>query len=258
MLAGDAAHVGNVAIPAALVAAVATSRGEVLREALDQLVEDALLAQAARASGVESEPATGWASTATLARTVLERLADEARSRGAPTDEELATVRVIHAVVLRSSSVPRARARAVADAILRAETGVRDDDDFEKRAHQVAQLGVSVTVERLPEFDLTGRTAEGTEIDPGFVAASFALRTHGELSEVVESPFGWHVIRLISRVGPDPESIERLRRDFSVAVQGMRVRSQLNASLREKRSRVPVDVSGDAVALMMDAAQHVP
>ncbi|HXN32216.1 MAG TPA: hypothetical protein VN894_10155, partial [Polyangiaceae bacterium] len=91
---GDPARVGDAAIPASLVAETARSRAEGVRQALDQLVEDALLAQAARGAGLERAPVVDWASTATLARVVPERLRDEARARGAPTDDELATIRV--------------------------------------------------------------------------------------------------------------------------------------------------------------------
>jgi hypothetical protein len=247
-LGGDAARVGDVAIPVSLVVQVARSRRALPRRALDALVEDALLAQAARAGGLEREPDVGWASTRTMARMVPERLVDEARARGAPTDDEIAAVHVVHAVVGRSPSVSQARAWAVADAISQAISGARDDEDFETRARQVPHLGVQVTVERLPAFDLTGRAADGSELDAGFVAAAFSLLKRGETSEVVETPFGLHVIRLMDRVAPDSGSIDRRRGELAGDVVGLRVRARVDA----------IVISAAADALMTEAAASIP
>ncbi len=257
-LGGDAARIADATIPASLVVRIARARHEGVRRALDDLVEDALLARAATARGLDREPAVEWASAATMARLVSQRLGDEARAAGAPTDDELASVRVVHAVVRRSPTVSTARASATADAILRAVTAARDDGDFEALANEVPHLGVQVIVERVPEFDATGRTSGGAEMDRNFVAAALALHVRGQRSDIVETPFGWHVIRLLERVAPDPESIERLRRDLDGSVREVRVRTQVSAILRAERRRVPVEISAAAPALMTEAAAAIP
>jgi PPIC-type peptidyl-prolyl cis-trans isomerase-like protein len=257
-LGGDAARVGNVAIPVSLVATVVRARGVAKREALAGLVEDALWAQAARDGRLDREPSVGWASTAMLARLVPERLGNEARARGAPSDDELATVRVVHAVVLRSPTLPTARASAIAEAIRQAVAGARDDEDFETLANQVLHAGARLTVERVPEFDAGGRTPEGAEVDPIFVAAAFALRSHGETTGIVETPFGWHVIRLLQRQAPGAERVERRRQELAEAVLGMRARAQLSATLQAQRRRQPVEVSAGADELMAEAVASAP
>ncbi len=256
-LRGEAARVGGVAIPLALVGSVARSRQEGARRALDDLVSDALLAEEARARGLERAPAVLWASTAALGRLVPERLAGEARARGGPTADELMSLRVIHAVVRRSATVPGARASATAAAIRRAVAPARDDADFESRAREVPHPGLEVTIERVPEFDAAGQSADGAQIDPTFVAAAFDLRTPGQLSEPVETPFGWHVIRLIERIAPNPESVERRKHDLEAAVQTMRVRARLTDLLRAERRRVPVEIAAGAPALMTQAAAEI-
>jgi parvulin-like peptidyl-prolyl isomerase len=117
---------------------------------------------------------------------------------------------------------------------------------------------VQVIVERVPEFDATGRTSGGAEMDRTFVDAALALHAPGQLSDIVETPFGWHVIRLMERVAPDPESIERRRRDLDGAVREVRVRTQVSAILRAERRRMSVEISAAAPALLTEAAAGIP
>jgi PPIC-type PPIASE domain len=252
-LGGHAARVGDVTIPASLVGGVAGARGVTARETLDGLVRDALLAQGAKARGLEDEPSVRWACTTTVARLVPDRLVMEARAEGAPVDEELATVEVIHAVVLRAPTLAPVRASAIAGQILQAVATSRDDADFRTRAEQVPHVGTQVTVERLAAFDASGQDDRGATVDLSFAAAAFALHEPGKTSPVVETPFGWHVIRLIRRVVPAGDLLEARRRDLAEAVVEMRVRTRLASALREERQRQPVDTSAAADALMTEA-----
>ena len=223
-LGGEVASVGDTPVGATLVADVALARGASGSVALDAVVDDALAAQGARAEGLDRSPAVRWASTAALGRDVPRRIWADARLQGAPTDDELAQVEVVHAVVLRTRSTTEARAvftaRAVADAVAAARTS----DEFLARA-QEATRGVRASVEALPPFDAAGRTQDGMQLDPDFTAAAFALHTPGETSPIVESPFGWHVIRLVSRVRPPDAELEKRRSDLAEDVLGLRARA---------------------------------
>jgi hypothetical protein len=252
-LGGDVARVGDTPIPAALLAAVARSRPATAEDALGGIVEDALLAREARSAGLDQQPALAWAFTTTVARRVPELLGEEARSSGPPVDAELAALRVAHALVSRGPALSAARALSTAALLARAAAASRDEDDFVARASQVPHPGFQIVVERLPAFDASGRTADGQEFDPGFVAASFALQSPGKVSEPVETPFGWHIIRLTERTIPSGDELERRRTDLATAVIGLRVRTRMTTILRAARRRAPVDISVAADELMSEA-----
>lgn len=204
-LGGELARVGDQAIGSELVGEVARARSVSPHAALAVLVEDALIAQGARAELLDRAPEVAWATTSSLARIAARRLLDEANAKGLPSDDELARVHVVHAVVLRSHSTPEARARFVAQAVADAVSRATSTEDFRARARAAAG-DVRTSIEDLPPFDASGRTDDGTQFDLDFVAGAFALHSPGETSPIVETPFGWHVIRLVERTPPGETS----------------------------------------------------
>jgi parvulin-like peptidyl-prolyl isomerase len=247
---GDVARVGAVSLPSPLVSEVARTQRVQARAALAALTEDALLAQAAPSLRVSDDPDVRFASATALARRVTLHLADEARAMGSPTDEELGTVEVIHALVPRSGGAASDRARlALATAIRQAVSSSTSADDFERRVGTVPATGVMLRVERVPSFGADGQMSEGGQIDPSFAAAAFGLSSTNRVSPVVETPFGWHVLRLIDRAMPDPHSIEQRRHELAEAVVAMRARRAVDSLRRARRERTDVTVAPEAEAL---------
>ena len=247
---GEVARVGAVSLSAQLVAEVARAQRVHARAALAALTEDALLAQAAPSLRVTDDPDVRCASSTALARRVTLHLADEARAMGPPTDQELGTVAVIHALVPRSGGPASDRARLIlAKAIRQAVSSSTSADDFERRAGTVPATGVMLRIELVPNFGADGEMSEGGQIDPSFAAAAFGLSSLNPVSPVVETPFGWHVLRLIDRTTPDARSIEQRRHDLAEAVVAMRARRVVDSLRRERRERTDLTIAPEAEAL---------
>jgi len=248
-LGGEVARVGDVAIPASLVERVARDKGIAPKDALGDLVEDALAAEGARAASLDRAPSVAWATQDALARAVSVRAWQAAREAGPASMDELSRLTVIHAVVLRSRTVEEVRSAAAARAIAAAVPAATNAADFEARAKAVS-AGLRLQVESLAPFDASGRDADGRELDLDFVAGAFAIPAVGATSGVVESRFGWHVIRLVAREPPAPADVEARRRELESAVQALRARTAWRAILHERQGRTAIDVSSAADELL--------
>jgi hypothetical protein len=247
-LAGAVARVGSVDLPAGLISDVAGANGWSSREALDALVDDALASQAAQAGGLDRAPGVSWWLTSALARRVPQRIAVEA-SEGPPTRDELSRVSVVHAVVMRSPTLREEDAIAVASAMRQAVVAAHDADDFIARAQAMAHPHAQVVAQKLEPFGPDGRDPGGGELDPGFVAAAFALHSPLEVSPIIASPFGWHVIQLLQRT-----ELENPPADIVAVVSRMRARARLDSLLRARRAAERVEIAVTADERMAQAA----
>ncbi|MCW5836333.1 MAG: peptidylprolyl isomerase [Labilithrix sp.] len=261
-----AARVGAQAIPLSVVASVAAAQHVSAAEAARRVIDDEIAASAARRKGLDQRVPASWRLVSTRARFAADRFHEEAKRRGPPTDEEIRllserhwaevdrppSVSVVHAVAMLpkdAALVPSAR--ALADE-LRAAVASASSDDFEARAKAVPHdPKISVRVEKLPPFTEDGWVTEGGgAMDATFSKVAFALPEVGATSAVVETPFGFHVIRLLARHPEKRMPFETRRLAFAAEVHALRARDLMKARLDELRGAHRVDVSPAAEELM--------
>ena len=65
----------------------------------------------------------------------------------------------------------------------------------------------------LPSFDKNGKTEAGAQMDPAIVKAALSLK-EGQISDLIRTPFGWHIIKLDSITVPSKEDqLQKARTD---------------------------------------------
>jgi hypothetical protein len=57
----------------------------------------------------------------------------------------------------------------------------------------------------LAGFDKDGKTQEGQQMDPAIVKAALALKEN-EISDLIQTPFGWHIIQLVKKTVDSKET----------------------------------------------------
>ena len=272
-----AALVGNTPIAASLVGQVAGAKGIPPRDALSLLVSDALAAEGASAAGLNRKPATAFALSMIVARATAAQIRADAYAKGPPTDDEVAEatelhwrefdlpeqVKVVHALVSRPKDPSQEpAAKALAAQLGEAEATAKDDADFEARAKAFPHGPFDIIVERpFPSFVEDGRVVEaqeGTTLEPSFVKGAFALKKPGDTSGPVESPYGWHIIRLLERRPPHHAPLEERRTAFAEEIYAHRGRVALNTLLDARRAMSRIEILPDAPSAMTAVTRVTP
>ncbi len=274
-LGGDvAARVGSEVLTVDLVRQVAIAQKISPREAAARLVDDAVAADAAKRHGLEGKDPARWQLTATRARIAADRFFAEAKSKGPPSDAEVElltqqhwrqvdrppAVRVMHVVVCPGAcngKVPRtpeavAHAREVATSLRPEIVDLPTPDEIQAKAKSFAHPSdVELRPEILPAVAQDGRTVEaGDGLDPAFATAAWAIPKIGDTSPVVETKFGFHIIRLLERIPERRMSFENRRIAFTEETYAMRAAEIERVHVEDLRKSKDIQVSKSAERLM--------
>jgi hypothetical protein len=164
-------------------------------------------------------------------------------------------VRVVHALVQRPKATDpgtAARAAEIAASIVAAVAPAKDDEEFQVRARAVPHPPeIGVVVQPVPAFTSTGAfiEGEGDVVEP-FARAAHLLTRAGETSGIVETSFGWHVIRLVELIPEQRMPFDARKAAFVDEAFMQRARKATEARLSALRTSVPVEVSTSAGTLM--------
>jgi PPIC-type PPIASE domain len=268
---GIAASVGGESVTFGTVSRIAHAQGVSLVEARRRAVTDALFAAAVRADPQNAAHVIA-AERSVLARAVLERLREEARALGPPSDDEVRTltelrwpeldrppsVMTTHAVVLVKTPADDAPARALATELAAALQGVRTGDELIARAQAFPKQGRELTAEHLPPvtpdgsmWDPNARPPKALpgKLDADFTRAAQALQNAGDQSGVVKSSFGYHVILLDERYPELRVPLEERRVMLADEAYSRRAKRELDALNVRLHASTPVSTDRAVDAL---------
>jgi hypothetical protein len=274
--AGLVARVGQDAILLDTVQRIVQARHLAPAAALDLAISDSLFSERAKQELSQSQlPA--YLQRLALARTLLHQLEESSREPALATDQEISALaserwwefnrpemrRVIHAVVQPKSPADAAAAQVFAQKIYDAVRGVSDPKEFRTRAEAATAPPLKVKVEDLPFVARDGRSLvlgnppqPGGVFDTAFAEATANLSKVGELSPVVHSSFGYHVILLTEILPAKTVSFEEQRRALGDEALERRVKSRYQETIDALRAQTPVVVGPQAQALMASVQEQ--
>lgn len=243
----------TVQIHASIIREIAAQQGVSLQRARELAEEDALLAAALR----QQDPGQSLSlERLVLARELSQSLLGAVASNGPPTDEEVETitrerwweldrprmVQVVHALVMADTE--NAEAAALAQRIAEAVAKATSEAEFKEAAQAVPAGELKVRVESLPPV-----TADGRALDPArpppqgpqqqfaleFASAAQKLERVGQISPVVRSPFGYHVLFVQRILEPRQPSLSERRGLLAPEVMQRRALAEQQRLLEEQR-----------------------
>jgi peptidyl-prolyl cis-trans isomerase C len=133
----------------------------------------------------------------------------------------------------KTSAADREKAKAKAEDLLKQ---IKNGADFAKLAAENSDdPGSKTQGGDLPWF------THGQMVPP-FDNAAFALSKPNELSGVVESPFGYHIIQLVERAAPSVVPFEQAKPRLTEMVKQRQAGEKLQARVQELKSQGKVEV----------------
>lgn len=100
-----------------------------------------------------------------------------------------------------------------------------------------------------------GFFGRGTMV-PQFEEAAFALSNPGDVSEPVESQFGWHIIELVAREAEHVRPFDEVRESIESQLRASFVRDELTAWIRDVTNPADANLDEEALERVLGAARQ--
>jgi parvulin-like peptidyl-prolyl isomerase len=231
------------------------------RELLDNLIQQELLVQEARRRGLDKDPEI----QATLEKLMVQKLVRTVAESSAGTVDEAELrknyeanldeyrrperVQVSHLLIAADRADPKREQKKAKAVQLLAELkgvqGAAGAQAFEARARALSDDASS----RDLGGDLGARTQEelAALMGPALAEAAFGLRTVGELSGVIETDKGFHLLKLQARQAKSEQPFESVKSRIESRLLAERRSQNLDAFITEMRAKAKVEVREDAL-----------
>ena len=159
------------------------------------------------------------------------------------TPEQVSASHILFDTKARTSDEAR---KLAAEALAKAKAGV----DFNVLAREVSD-------------DRSARSNSGQlgwfafgEMDPAFAKAAFALTKTGELSQPVQSSFGWHVIRLDGRRPAVQKPYEEVRESILAELKQKYVNDEREAAVAKLRADPAIRANREAIDALVTRVEQ--
>lgn len=142
-------------------------------------------------------------------------------------------------------------------------TGKHSDDEAKKLAEDVRKQAAEhpddfdALVEKYSEDPSKAQNhglmtdAKSKKYVPQFSAAAGALKAPGEISPIVKTKFGYHVLKLVARTSDEPQTFEQVKAAIVEDLRSTYINKEVNKHTDELRNQ-PIDAKPDVIASLRD------
>ena len=133
--------------------------------------------------------------------------------------------------------------KAAKDKIERIYARLKQGEKFEDLAEKESECPSGKRDHgKLPAFTQEGRMGNGQAMEKTFTEASFKLEKVGEISEVVKTPFGYHIIRLEGKTPQQLVPFAEVKEAIRAQMAGEKIDRAVRAALEQGKKDLGVKV----------------
>lgn len=214
------------------------------RQLVDNLIMRRLLAEEGRAKGYDQDPEIKRQVEEQTERLVIQRVMRDLQEPPDLTDDE---VRAHYDKNLRLFSGAQVRASHI----------LLKDEDTARRVREMLREDPSKFEDLAKEYSTDTATAprggdlgffgQGRMVGE-FERTAFALDKPGDLSDVVKTNFGYHIIKLTERKDGVDKPFDELKDRIRVTLLNQKRQEQMDTRFEELRAKAEVKVNDEALA----------